>query len=174
MILNYGFVLAKGDKGFRRFLKYTLLKMETTITNFESDGISKTLEILDHYVIAKRIKSLFVEFMGSLNEEDKNVIKRIKRGRIRYQDYPSFYGGPHRSYYEKLEETFFRRNIYGNIDKLFMGWFIHSIREQRNISRPAICTAAGYSYPRVRNFETGNALPTLDFLFKFSKTFGVR
>ena len=74
--------------------------------------------------------------------------------------------------YAKWEKIFFRRNIYGNISKLLLGILIRSIREQQYISRAEICSATGYSYPRVRHYEMGNTLPTLDFLFKFSKIFG--
>lgn len=52
MITDYGFVLARGDKGFRHFLKYTLFEVEKCISNFESKGISRTLEWPDNYVVA--------------------------------------------------------------------------------------------------------------------------
>ena len=172
MMTDYGFVLARGDKGFRHFLKYTLFEADTTIMNFESKDISSTLERVDSYVIAKRIKRLYQEFLDQLTEEEKYVVDRIRRGKIRYQEYASFYGGPYRPCYEKWEKTFFRRNIYGNIDKLLLGLLIRSIRTQKNVSRAELVSATGFSYPRVRHFEMGNTLPTLDFLFRFTKIFG--
>ena len=57
MITDYGFVLARGDKRFRHFLKYTLFEVEKCISNFESKGISRTLERTDNYVIAKGRKA---------------------------------------------------------------------------------------------------------------------
>ena len=57
MIADYGFVLARGDKGYRHFLKYTLFEVEKCISNFESEGISRTLERPDNYVIAKERKA---------------------------------------------------------------------------------------------------------------------
>lgn len=74
MITDYGFVLARGDKGFRRFLKYTLFEVGKCISNFESKGISRTLERPDNYVIAKRIKSLYTEFIDVLCEMGKDLL----------------------------------------------------------------------------------------------------
>lgn len=74
--------------------------------------------------------------------------------------------------YAEWEKIFFRRNIYGNISKLLLGILIRSIREQQYISRAEICSDIGYSYPRIRDYEIENAVPTFDFNFKFSKIFG--
>lgn len=172
MITDYGFVLARGDKGFRHFLKYTLFEAEKCISNFESKGISRTLERPDNYVIAKRIKSLYTEYIDGLSDDEKDAVKKIRYGKVRYEEYASFYGGVYKMCYAKWEKIFFRRNIYGNISKLLLGILIRSIREQQYISRAEICSATGYSYTRVRHYEMGNTLPTLDFLFKLSKIFG--
>lgn len=169
MITDYGFVLARGDKGFRHFLKYTLFEVEKCISNFESKGISRTLEKPDNYVIAKRI---YTEYIDGLSGDEKDAVKKIRYGKVRYEEYASFYGGVYKICYAKWEKIFFRRNIYGNINKTILGWLIRSIREQQYISRAKICSATGYSYPRVRHYEMGNTIPTLDFLFKFSKIFG--
>ena len=102
MMTDYGFVLARGDKGFRHFLKYTLFEADTTIANFESKDIRSTLERADSYVIARRIKRLYQEFLDQLTEEEKYVVDRIRRGKIRYQEYASFYGEPYKPCYEKI------------------------------------------------------------------------
>ena len=93
IIIDYCFVLARGDKGFRQFIKYTLLRVEATITNFESGGISKILANPDNYVIAKRIMSLYNGFIDQLTDEEKAAIKRIRYGKIKQEEYESFYGG---------------------------------------------------------------------------------
>lgn len=151
MITDYGFVLARGDKGFRNFLKYTLFEVEKCISNFESNGISRTLERPDNYVIAKRIKSQYTEYIDGLSEEEKDAVKKIRYCKVRYKEYASFYGGLYKMCYAKWEKIFFSRNIYGNISKLLLGILIRSIREQQYISRAEICSATGYSYPRVRH-----------------------
>lgn len=151
MITDYGFVLAREDKGFRHFLKYTLFEVEKCISNFESNGISRTLERPDNYVIAKRIKSQYTEYIDGLSEEEKDAVKKIRYGKVRYKEYASFYGGVYKMCYAKWEKISFRRNIYGNISKLLLGILIRSIREQQYISRAEICSATGYSYPRVRH-----------------------
>ncbi|MBQ6920481.1 MAG: hypothetical protein IJQ72_01105 [Bacilli bacterium] len=145
MITDYGFVLARGDKGFRHFFKYTLFEVEKCISNFESKGISRTLVRPDNYVIAKRIKSLYTEYIDGLNDDKKDAVKKIRNGKVRYEEYASFYGGVYKICYAKWEKIFFRRNIYGNISKLLLGILIRSIREQQYISRADICSATGYS-----------------------------
>ena len=72
MITDYGFVLARGDKGFRHFLKFTLFEVEKCISNFESKGISRTLERPNNYVIVKRIKSLYTEYIDGLSNDEKD------------------------------------------------------------------------------------------------------
>ena len=74
-------LLARGDKGFRHFLKYTLFEVEKCISNFESKEISRTLEKPDNYVIAKRIKSLYTEYIDGLSEEEKDAVKKIDMAR---------------------------------------------------------------------------------------------
>ena len=165
-------MFARDDKGFRHFLKHTLFEVEKCISNFESEGISRTLVRPDNYVIAMRIISLYTEYIDGLSDDEKDAVKKIRYGKVRYEEYASFYCGVYKMCYAKWERIFFRRNIYGNISKLLLGILIRSIREQQYISRVEICSATGYSYPRVRHYETGNTLPTLDFLFKFSKIFG--
>lgn len=78
MITDYGFVLARGDKGFRHFLKYTLFEVEKCISNFESKGISRTLEKPDNYVIAKRI---YTEYIDGLSGDEKDAVKKIDMAR---------------------------------------------------------------------------------------------
>ena len=121
MITDYGFVLARGDEGFRHFLKYTLFEVEKCISNFESNGISRTLERPDNYVIAKRIKSLYTEYIDGLSEEEKDAVKKIRYGKIRYEEYASFYGGVYKMCYAKWEKIFFRRNHIWQYQQIIIG-----------------------------------------------------
>lgn len=70
------------------------------------------------------------------------------------------------------EDILQKRNVYGDIDRFSLGSVFHSIMEQQNVSRATISNATGYSYLKVRHYEIGNALLTLNFLFKFSRIFG--
>ena len=172
MLLDYGFVIDRGDRGFKNFIKYTMQKVEMIIGNFECNGLERIKEQPDSYALAKTIKRLYCNFLNELNDNEKEVVKRIRYGKIKQDEYLDVYGKIYQLCYAKWERIFFKRNVYGEINKCLLGILIRSIREQQNISRAAICNATGYSYPRVRHFEMGNTLPTLDFIFKFSKMFG--
>ena len=84
--------MTRRDKGFRHFLRYTLFEVDTTIMNFESKDIRSVLERTDSYVIAKRIRRLYQEFLDQLNEDERKVVDRIGHGKIRHQEYASVYG----------------------------------------------------------------------------------
>ena len=82
------------------------------------------------YVIAKRIRSLYTECIDGLSDDEKDAIKKIRYGKVRYEEYASFYGGVYKICYAEWEKIFFIRNKYGNISKLLLGIHIRSIREQ--------------------------------------------
>lgn len=172
MLSDYGFVICKGEFGFKNFLKYVMFDVEFTLINFESVGLQNKKDEPDRIAIAKRIKRLYEEFFNSLSDDEKEVIERIKRGKIPFDEYRQVYGEMFRSCYSKYEKTFFKQHkVYGYFNACILGDLIQAVRKKHNIPRAAVTSATGYSYTRVRHFEMGNTIPPLEFLFKFAKMF---
>lgn len=172
MKLDYGFVVAHSNIGFKNFIKYTLFHIKTCISDFESKS-----EIIKpdpaKYVLAKRLYNLYEDFKSKLTIDELEILDNIKyRNRDKIFDEED-YAFKQKVIYEKWEKVFFKKPaIYQDIDKTILGFLLSAIREENNITRAAVANATGYSYPRVRHFELGNTLPTLDFLYKFSIIFG--
>ncbi|MDY4819362.1 MAG: hypothetical protein SO206_03790 [Bacilli bacterium] len=91
MMTDYGFILARGDKDFRHFLRYTLFEADMAILNFDKKDIRSVLEKADSYVIVKRTRRLYQELLDQLNEDERKVVNRIRHVKIRHQEYASVY-----------------------------------------------------------------------------------
>ena len=170
MDYGYGFVVAHSNHGFRRFVQQVMFNIQSCIEDFENKNLSVRPNA-DKYAMAKRLSILYEEFKSSLNEEETKRLREIKYGGTAFPEDPSLYYGSYDSMYKKWENIFFGEPLFNEIDKTHLGILLFSIRESHWFSRAEIADATGYSYAKVRHYEMGHTLPTLDFLYKFTQMF---
>ena len=77
MLSDYGFVISRGEFGFKNFIKYGMYDVELTLVDFESVGLQNKTYDPDKIAIAKRIKHLYEEFKVVFPQLDKNDCSAI-------------------------------------------------------------------------------------------------
>lgn len=63
MLSDYGFVISRGEFGFKNFTKYGMYDVELALVDFESVGLQNKTYNPEKIAIAKRIKYLYEEFL---------------------------------------------------------------------------------------------------------------
>ena len=122
MKLDYGFLIAHSNIGFRNFIKYTLFRINTCISDFEDKH-----EIIKpdpaKYVLAKSLYKLYEEFELKLTSDELIVLNDLK-----YHDREKNYDEKdyvlkQKIIYQKWETVFFKKHtIYDDINKAVLGF----------------------------------------------------
>ena len=172
MKLDFGYLINKGPRGFRDFLKSTLPRIEEDIITFENKSLLSSFESPEKYSLAITIKKKYSEYVKTLSMNELLAIEQTKYKRKEIELDDETYKEAFDSALLKYESFFFKKSLYGKIDPFRMGLLIRSIREHYHVTRKEIVNATGYSYPKVRHIEMGNTLPSLDFLLKYCEMFG--
>ena len=170
MSLKYPVV--KTPLGFKNFLKYTLLEVQSVIVGFEK-GYAIDLLRPNDYAIAKLIIEKYEKVESKFSEEEKAAVYyvRYKNGNMAE---PENFFISYKTAYWKWRTVFFTKGkptLYKKIDYKMLGRFIWARRKANSFNRKTLALICGISERTMEKYEKGITPPTVEFLNYFSQIF---
>lgn len=170
--MSLKYPVAKTPLGFKNFLKYTLLEVESIIVGFEKGYVIDLLKPND-YAIAKLIIEKYTKVESKFSYEEKAAVHyaRYKNGNMAE---PENFFVSFKSAYWKWRAVFFangKPTLYKKIDYKVLGRFIWARRKANGFTRNAVALMCGINERTMEKYEKGVTPPSLEFLNYFAQIF---
>ena len=166
-----GFVFGKTRQGFNRYLKNYRSYFDGTRNNYKyfydlrNDSLDEVISIQKYALLNKHFESL-------LTKVELAVVNYISY-KIKDKKLPDNIEKYISSAYEKWLMIFFHNEnaLFGEINPILLGKGMEFIRLKAHVSKTQLASMIGVDRTTVIALEKGKRLPSLDYIYKFSKTF---
>ncbi|GEM_PF-1439850 len=166
-----GFVFGKTRQGFNRYLKNYRSYFDITRNNYKysydlrNDSLDEVISIQKYALLNKHFESLLTKTeLAVVNYISYNA--RDKKLPDNKEKYIS-------SAYEKWLMIFFYNEnaLFGEINPILLGRGMEYIRLKAHVSKTQLASMIGVDRTTVIALEKGKRLPSLEYIYKFSKIF---
>ncbi len=171
MRVKLGCTLISNRQCFIRFIKETELYAQIIEDLYEHNEYRSDQDF-EEVVAAIRFNELDKEFRALLTPEEKLALKYLNSERPDFEA-PDNYESLISSSFDKWVEIFFKDKnpLLDDINPIVLGKVMRIIRITSNIKKTVLAKQLGVDRSTIALIEKGKRLPSLSYIFKFSKVF---
>ena len=171
MRLKLGCTLISNKQCFVRFIKETENYIRVIEDLYEHDEYRDDEEF-DEVVAAIKFNELDKEFRSILTKDESLALRYLNAQRPDF-DKPDNYESLISSSFDKWVEIFFKDKnpLLDDINPVVLGKVMRIIRITANIKKTVLAVQLGVDRSTIALIEKGKRLPSLSYIFKFSKVF---
>lgn len=174
MRTKLAFDLSKRFSSFKSYLKHNSSYINYIVTNCFHRAIH-TDDELEELAAAVNLQKLDDEFKALLSKEEQEIAKYLAYHNP-YEKAPENIEKYMNSAYEKWLNVFFKEKsyLYEEIDPKKLGKIMFYIRTRNEMKKTTLAEHIGVDRSTVSKIENGERLPSLDYVYKFSKIFIIK
>ena len=173
MRLRLGCTLISNKQCFVRFIKETENYIRVIEDLYEHDEYRGDEEF-DEVVAAIKFNELDKEFRSILTKDESFALRYLNAQRPDF-DKPDNYESLISSSFDKWVEIFFkeRNYLYEELNPIVLGKVLRLIRIDKNVRKTELAKQLGVDRATIFFIENGRRLPSLNYIYKFSRIFGI-
>lgn len=168
------FYLARNDRSYVYFLKTNADYSRYIVDLFRTrkDFMTYSPYSMEEVACAEALIIKDDEFRALLTEKEKEVVEFIHRPPRDGKD-PDEHGKYYRSSFDKWVKVFFKdkKYLYDELNPKCFGKVMAHIRREEMMSKTQLAEQLGVNRTTVIDIENGERLPSLEYIYKFSKIF---
>ncbi len=168
MTFKVDFILKNNQNFFRRYLTY-YSKLVYEYINREE----KRIYSIDTYISYLKIAKLDGFFNDLLTIDEMYALHDWINEKQESYELPLLVERA----YEKWQEVFFRKEydyLFEELNPIGLGIVLRAIRECNDISKTDLARMIGVNRKTVLLIESGERLPSLEYIYKFSRLFKIK
>lgn len=167
MRFKVGFILKNNQSCFRKYLTY-YSKLVYDYINREE----KRIYSIDTYISYLKIAKLDGFFNDLLTIDELYALHDWTHEKQESYELPLLVERA----YQKWQEVFFNKEfdyLFKELNPIGLGIVLRAIRECNNINKADLAKMIGVNRKTVLLIENGERLPSLEYIYKFSKSFSL-
>lgn len=158
--------------GFRKYNKKDIksAKLFLRVANFELSSQHSDIEGISFYT---RLLEYDEEYLSLLNEFELKIIESIRDRYAIKPTHNSAYLKSIKSAFNKWVDFYNKKNnlVFGHFNPVIIGKNLKAVRLKEEITCAQLANYLDVDRKTIYLIESGNRLPSLEYIYKFSKAF---